>query len=66
VSDERDQMTQLTSIAGTFNPYVLDISWEDAEGKSRFQRIPVGIDQKLTQTEGICFESRPTQKCEGT
>jgi hypothetical protein len=42
VSDERDQMTQLTSIAGTFNPYVLDISWEDAEGKSRFQRIPVG------------------------
>ena len=42
VSDERVQMTQLTSIAGTFNPYVLDISWEDAEGKSRFQRIPVG------------------------
>jgi len=42
VSDERDQMTQLTSIAGKFNPYVLDISWEDAEGKSRFQRIPVG------------------------
>jgi len=41
-SDERDQMTQLTSIAGTFNPYVLDISWEDAEGKARFQRIPVG------------------------
>src|ERR1044072_2109654 len=41
-SDERDQMTQLTSIAGKFNPYVLDISWEDAEGKARFQRIPVG------------------------
>lgn|SRR5690349_21443839 len=41
-SDERDQMTQLTSIVGKFNPYVLDISWEDAEGKSRFQRIPVG------------------------
>ena len=41
-SDERDQMTQLTIIAGKFNPYVLDISWEDAEGKARFQRIPVG------------------------
>lgn len=41
-SDERDQMTQLTSIAGKFNPYVLDISWEDDEGKARFQRIPVG------------------------
>ena len=41
-SDERDQMTQLTSVAGKFNPYVLDISWEDAEGKARFQRIPVG------------------------
>ena len=41
-SDERDQMTQLTSIAGKLNPYVLDISWEDAEGKARFQRIPVG------------------------
>ena len=41
-SDERDQMTQLTIVAGEFNPYVLDISWEDAEGKARFQRIPVG------------------------
>lgn len=41
-SDEHDQMTQLTIIAGIFNPYVLDISWEDAEGKARFQRIPVG------------------------
>jgi hypothetical protein len=41
-SDERDQMNQLTIIAGKFNPYVLDISWEDAEGKARFQRIPVG------------------------
>src|SRR6478672_12540841 len=40
-SDERDQMTQLTTVAGTFSPYVLDISWEDAEGKARFQRIPV-------------------------
>ena len=42
VSDERDQMTQLKITAGKFSPYVLDISWEDAEGKARFQRIPVG------------------------
>jgi len=42
VNDERDQMARLKVIAGELNPYVLDISWEDAEGKARFQRIPVG------------------------
>jgi hypothetical protein len=42
VADELDQMPLLKIIAGTFSPYVLDISWEDAEGKARFQRIPVG------------------------
>jgi len=42
VNDERDQMARLRVIAGEANPYVLDISWEDAEGKARFQRIPVG------------------------
>lgn len=41
-SEERDQMSLLKIIAGKFSPYVLDISWEDAEGKARFQRIPVG------------------------
>jgi hypothetical protein len=35
-------MTQLTIVPGKVNPYVLDISWENAEGKARFQRIPVG------------------------
>jgi hypothetical protein len=39
---DRDQLQRLQLIAGEANPYVLDISWEDAEGKSRFQRIPVG------------------------
>jgi hypothetical protein len=39
---ERDQMGRLRVVAGAVSPYVLDISWEDAEGKSRFQRIPVG------------------------
>ncbi len=37
-----DQLERLKVIAGAPKPYVLDISWEDAEGKSRFQRIPVG------------------------
>lgn len=37
-----DQLNKLKIIAGEKNPYVLDISWEDEEGKSRFQRIPVG------------------------
>jgi hypothetical protein len=40
--DEGDRMAQLRIIAGEVNPYVLDISWQDAEGKARFQRIPVG------------------------
>jgi len=42
VSDERDQISQLKIVAGTFSPYVLDISWENSEGKARFQRMPVG------------------------
>lgn len=42
VNDERDQIARLKVIAGKANPYVLDISWEDPEGKARFQRIPVG------------------------
>ena len=37
-----DQLERLKVIAGAVKPYVLDISWEDTEGKSRFQRIPVG------------------------
>ena len=39
---ELDQLGRLKVEAGKFSPYVLDISWEDAEGKARFQRIPVG------------------------
>jgi hypothetical protein len=37
-----DQLERLKVIEGEVTPYVLDISWEDAEGKTRFQRIPVG------------------------
>ena len=39
---DHDQLERLRVVAGKVSPYVLDISWEDAEGKSRFQRIPVG------------------------
>lgn len=38
----RDQLERLTVVAGEVKPYVLDISWEDREGKTRYQRIPVG------------------------
>lgn len=38
----RDQLERLKVIAGEVKPYVLDISWEDEEGKTRYQRIPVG------------------------
>ena len=37
-----DQLERLTAIEGQAKPYVLDISWEDGEGKTRYQRIPVG------------------------
>jgi hypothetical protein len=39
---DRDQLERLKVIASETKPYVLDISWQDTEGKTRFQRIPVG------------------------
>jgi hypothetical protein len=39
---DHDQMEQLKLLAGQANPYALEISWEDPEGKMRFQRIAVG------------------------
>ena len=41
-TEEQDQLGRLEIIAGAVKPYVLDISWEDGEGKTQFQRIPVG------------------------
>lgn len=38
---DRDQMERLKLMAHQANPYALEISWEDSEGKMRFQRIPV-------------------------
>lgn len=40
--EEGDLLGRLKVMAGAVRPYVLDISWEDAEGKTRYQRIPVG------------------------
>jgi len=42
VANERDLLERLQLIAGQPHPYVLDISCQDADGKTRFQRIPVG------------------------
>jgi hypothetical protein len=42
VNVEQDQLARLKVVAGLPNPYVLDISWEDVEGKTQFQRIPIG------------------------
>jgi hypothetical protein len=39
---ERDQLERLKVRAGELKTYVLDISWEDGEGRTRYQRIPVG------------------------
>jgi hypothetical protein len=41
-SEALDQMGRLEVVAGVAKPYVLDISWEDRDGKRQFQRIPVG------------------------
>lgn len=41
-SEAQDQIGRLEVVAGSVKPYVLDISWEDLEGKTQFQRIPVG------------------------
>lgn len=38
----QDQLERLTAVNGEAKPYVLDISWENEAGKTRFQRIPVG------------------------
>jgi hypothetical protein len=35
-------LARLKIIAGEVKPYVLDVSWQDPDGKTRFQRIPVG------------------------
>jgi hypothetical protein len=40
--DAEDQIGRLEDVAGAIKPYVLDISWEDVDGKIQFQRIPVG------------------------
>jgi hypothetical protein len=42
VAPHQDRLERLKVIAGGAKPYVLDISWENADGKSRYQRIPVG------------------------
>ena len=42
VALNQDKLERLQEVAGARPPYVLDISWEDADGKSRYQRIPVG------------------------
>ena len=41
VEADHDQMERLKLIAHQANPYALEISWEDPDGKMRFQRIPV-------------------------
>jgi hypothetical protein len=41
-SDAQDQIGRLEVVAGAAKPYVLDISWEDVDGKTQFQRIAVG------------------------
>ena len=41
-SERQDQIGRLQVVTGAVKPYVLNISWEDTDGKIQFQRIPVG------------------------
>ena len=41
-SEAQDQIGRLEIVTGAVKPYVLDISWKDLDGKTQFQRIPVG------------------------
>jgi hypothetical protein len=38
----QDQLERLKMMAGKERPYVLDFSWQDAQGKTHYQRIPIG------------------------
>ncbi len=42
VAPEYDLLARLEAKADRVKPYALDISWEDAAGNTRYQRIPVG------------------------
>ncbi len=42
VDADREQLARLKAIEGQVKPYVMDISWQDAHEKMRFQRIPLG------------------------
>ncbi|HEX6185048.1 MAG TPA: hypothetical protein VFZ44_14275 [Pyrinomonadaceae bacterium] len=42
VDADDDQLERLKVVAGEEKPYVLDISWETGDGRTRYQRIPVG------------------------
>jgi hypothetical protein len=42
VGIDQDQLNRLRVKPGQAAPYVLDISWQNATGKTFFQRIPVG------------------------
>ncbi len=45
-----DRLDRLKALEGKDNPYVLDISWEDSESKTRFQRIPLGAGMQQVAT----------------
>jgi hypothetical protein len=41
-TDAEDQLGRLQVVTGALKVYVLDISWVGIDGKTQFQRIPVG------------------------
>ena len=42
MSTKEEGAAAIQQFNGKDKPYVLDISWQNPEGRTRFQRIPVG------------------------
>ena len=39
---DQDQLKRIQAMTGESNPYALEVSWQNAEGRTRFQRIALG------------------------
>lgn len=39
---DQDELRRLEIVPGKDSPYLLDLSWQDPHGKTRYQRIPLG------------------------
>ena len=55
---DHDQMERLQLIAGQANPYALEISWEDPDGKSVFNGYPSATNKETRETIPVTGRTR--------